>query len=48
MKHIIVSDEWIEQMASDYHLHSIQLTFEQFLENELLKLKRIVGLCPEG
>lgn len=48
MKRIVVSDELIEQMARDYHLHSIQLTFEQFLENELFKLKRIVVWSPEG
>lgn len=48
MKRIVVSDELVEQLASDYHLNSIQLTFEQFLEAELVKLKKIIMWYPEG
>ncbi len=42
MKRIVLSDELIEQLAVYYHLDSIQLTFEQFLERELVKLTEIL------
>ena len=50
MKHVVLSDELIEQMGDSYQDQKTSITFQQFFELELIRLRdRLLGkVLDEG
>jgi len=43
MKHVILSDELIDRMADTYRDQTMSITFQQFFELELNRLKESIA-----
>ncbi|MEW9667934.1 hypothetical protein [Ammoniphilus sp. 3BR4] len=47
MKRLVLSDELIESLAFDFcNEHPEKVTFEQFLEREILRMKQVIAPRP--
>ncbi|WP_170145381.1 hypothetical protein [Ammoniphilus oxalaticus] len=45
MRHVILSDEFIEKMADIYRNQKLSITFQEFIELELSRVKEAIGLA---
>lgn len=43
MKHVVLSDEWIEKMADAYRDQKRNVTFQEYVERELNRVKEAIA-----